>query len=680
MAELGITALILGFLLCLYSAVGSVIGHYNQIPELINSGRRALYVTGAASVISGLALLYSFLQNDFSIEYVQRHSNIVLDRGFTLVAFYAGNEGSLLFILIVLSLLSIAAIYWAPKRFSESLPFTVAILATTQAFYFMTLTFFANPFSPIDGPLPADGQGLNPLLEHPGMYSHPPIIMTGLVSITIPFAYAIGAIISGKYRDEWVDLARMYSIGVWCVLGVGLLLGAWWAYTILGWGGYWSWDPIENVALMPWLVMTAFIHSIMVQKRRGMFRMWNIILLNIAFVLAQLGMFINRGGPVVSVHSFASSTLGVVFLSFMVLSFVFAFGVFIWRYPKLKSDRNIESFLSREASFLVNNFLLLSIMLVTLWGVLFPLFSDLARDVSVTVAAPYFNRVNGPLLLCLIAIMGIGPLLPWRKATRRSIKNWFLWPSLAGLGTLLGLFAIGIQEPIAIIAFGLITFVITSIFEEWVRGTRSRHRSGENWVVAFWRLINGNRPRHGGYIAHLAILAFSIGVVGTHFFDQRTDVALKPGESVILDDYRLEFIDSERETRIDRQAQWANLNAYKIERSQYDKDDSDYRVSGSVYFLDGETYSGDKFLGEIKPWQAFYPAYNQVSVRSGIRSTIKEDLYIIPSNFNSDGSIALRISINPLAMWLWISGPILLIGTVIALWPAKTFRTNNKKE
>lgn len=670
MAELGVIALLLGFALSAYAAAGSVLGQIRGIPELIVSSRRSIYLSAAASTAAALALLTAFLQNDFSIQYVHDHSNTVLGRGFTLVAFYSGNAGSLLYILMALALMSAAAVIWAPKRFARSLPYTIAVLAGTQFFYYLVLIFFASPFEAFNGPTPTEGLGLNPLLEHPGMYSHPPIIMAGLVGITIPFAYAAGALISGNYGDDWVDIARVSGILIWGVLGLGLLIGAWWAYTILGWGGYWSWDPIENVAFMPWLVMTAFIHSIMVQKRRGMFRMWNVALLNIAFVLAQLGMFINRGGPVVSVHSFASSSLGAIFITFMMVSLVFAFGVFLWRYPQLKSDRTVESFLSREASFLVNNFLLLAVVAVTLWGVVFPVFSDLARDVSVSISAPYFNRVNGPLLLAMIAIMGVGPLLPWRRTSARSVRNWFIWPTLGGIAVIVGLFASGISEWVAVIAFGIVAFVAVAIAEEWWRGTAARHRSGDNWLAAFWKLLNGNRPRHGGYIVHLAVLALAIGIIGTQFFDQRVDVALLPGESAVIDNYRVEFVEVIEGARADRITTEAKLNIYQIDRSQYDEDANGYSTGRNKYDLNGNSYPGDRQIGTLEPWQGFYPAFNQVSVRSGIRSTLLEDLYLIPSNFNADGSVALRMSINPLAMWLWISGPIFILGTVVALWPA----------
>ncbi|MCI0872849.1 MAG: cytochrome c biogenesis protein CcsA [Chloroflexi bacterium] len=670
MADLGAMALLLGLALSAYSVIGSAIGVKIGMPALIVSARRALYMTTLAAAVASAALINAFVQNDFSIKYVADHSNSVMERAFVWVAFYSGNAGSLLYIVLALSIMSALAIRFAPKRMAPSMPWTIAVLAVVQLFYFFVLSFFASPFELLET-IPVDGRGINPLLTHPGMFSHPPMLMGGLIAITIPFAFASGALISGNYGDDWVDVARVSAILSWGVLGAGLLLGAWWAYTILGWGGYWAWDPIENVALMPWLVLTAFIHSIMVQKRRGMFRMWNVALLNIAFVLAQLGMFINRGGPVVSVHSFASSTLGVIFLSFMLLSLVFAFGLFLWRMPQLKSERAMESFMSREASFLVNNFLLLSVVAVTLWGVVFPLFSDLARDVSVSVSAPYFNRANGPILLGIVLMMGVGPLLPWRKSSARSLKKWFIWPVAIGVLTIVVLVAFGVKRPVAIFSFGVVAFVATSIMQEWWRGTAARHRGGENWALAWWRLVNGNRPRHGGYIVHLSILMLGLGIIGTNFYQQRTDGALALGESLVIDNYRIEYVDNGNSNRPDRIAQWADLSIYRIDTADYATEISFARAQGSDGFTlkDSTPRPNDRLIGQIQPWHGFYPDFNMASVRSGIRSTIVEDLYVIPRDFLSDGRVSLAVSINPLAWWLWASGPFFILGTMVALWP-----------
>jgi len=679
MADLGAIALLIGLGLTAYSALGSVIGAKIGLPELIVSARRALYMSILSSSVASAALIAGFVQNEFAIKYVADHSNTVMDRAYVWVAFYSGNEGSLLYIVLVLSIISAISVRFSPKKLARSIPWTVAILAGVQFFYFFVLSFFANPFELLET-IPSEGRGINPLLTHPGMFSHPPLLMGGLIAITIPFAFSSGALLAGDYGDNWVDVARISAILGWGVLGAGMLLGAWWAYTILGWGGYWAWDPIENVALMPWLVMTAFVHSIMVQKRRGMFRMWNVALLNIAFVLAQLGMFINRGGPVVSVHSFAASSLGMIFLGFMLFALVFAFTLFLWRMPHLKSARAMESFISREASFLVNNFLFLAVMGITLWGVLFPLFSDLARDVSVSVSAPYFDRANGPVLLGIVVMMGVGPLLPWRKASSRSLKQWFIWPTAVGILTILVLLGLGVNRPVAIFSFGVIAFVALAILEEWARGTVARHRIGENWVKAWWKLVNGNRPRHGGYIVHISILMLGLGIIGTNFYQQRTDGALEIGQSLVIDNYRIEYVDNGNSSRPDRIAKWAEISVYNIDVNNYESEKAAAKAQGSTGFtLDDSTLRpGDRLISQIEPWHGFYLDFNMASVRSGIRSTIVEDLYVIPRDFLPDGRVSLAVSINPLAWWLWAAGPIFIIGTMVALWPQAADNPHNR--
>ena len=679
MADLGTMALLIGLGLNAYSVSGSVIGAKIGLPELIVSARRALYMSILSSSVASAALIAGFVQNEFAIKYVADHSNTVMDRAYVWVAFYSGNEGSLLYIVLILSIISAISVRYSPKKLARSIPWTVAILAGVQLFYFFVLSFFANPFELLEI-IPAEGRGINPLLTHPGMFSHPPMLMGGLIAITIPFAFSSGALLAGDYGDNWVDVARISAILGWGVLGAGMLLGAWWAYTILGWGGYWGWDPIENVALMPWLVMTAFVHSIMVQKRRGMFRMWNVALLNIAFVLAQLGMFINRGGPVVSVHSFAASSLGMIFLGFMLFALVFAFTLFLWRMPHLKSARAMESFISREASFLVNNFLFLAVMGITLWGVLFPLFSDLARDVSVSVSAPYFDRANGPVLLGIVVMMGVGPLLPWRKASSRSLKQWFIWPTVVGILTILVLLGLGVKRPVAIFSFGVIAFVALAILEEWVRGTVARHRLGENWATAWWKLVNGNRPRHGGYIVHISILMLGLGIIGTNFYQQRTDGALEIGQSLVIDNYRIEYVDNGNSSRPDRIAKWAEISVYSIDVNNYVSEKAAAKSQGSTGFtLDDSTLRpGDRLISQIEPWHGFYLDFNMASVRSGIRSTIVEDLYVIPRDFLPDGRVSLAVSINPLAWWLWAAGPIFIVGTMVALWPQATDKPHNQ--
>ena len=670
MSEVGSIALALGICVSAYALVGSLIGIRSNVPELIISSRRAIYMSLLAASAASLALLIAFMTNDFTIKYVYENSNTVMGRGYTLVAFYAANEGSLLYITLALTLMSTLSIRFAPQRFDKALPYTTAILATAICFFFTTMLLVANPFDLLDFDA-TDGRGINPLLLHPGLYSHPPLTMAGLIGISIPFAFSTGALISGEYGDDWVDIARVFAIIMWGLLGIGMLIGAWWAYTILGWGGYWGWDPIENVALMPWLVLTAFIHSIMVQRRRGMFRMWNIVLIDIAFILSLLGVSINRGGTVVSVHSFAESSLGLLFLGFMILSLVFAFSIFLWRYPKLQSERAVESFLSREASFLVNNFLLLVVTSVTLWGVLFPLFSNLARDVDVSVSAPYFNRVNGPVLLTIIIIMGIGPLLPWRRTSARSLKRWLIPPSIAALAVVAIFMLSGTTEFWAVIGFAAVSFAAVAVLEEWWLGSLSRVRNlDESVPVAWWRLINGNRPRHGGYIVHLAVLSVAIGVIGTQFFDQRYDAAIMPGESIVIDNYRIQFLERRVDDRPDRVAQWADINVYSINPDDYTVERNNAAIEGrSGFVVNTDARNGDRLIGKLAPSYEQHRNFELISVRSGIMTSPLEDLYVIPRDFLQDGRVSLAVSINPLAVWLWIAGPIFILGTMVALWP-----------
>ena len=428
----------------------------------------------------------------------------------------------------------------------------------------------------------------------------------------------------------------------WVLLASGLLLGSWWAYTILGWGGFWFWDPVENAAFMPWLGLTAFVHSIMVQKRRGMFRMWNVVLINVAFGLALYGMFMNRGGPVPSVHSFGASTLGWIFLVFLAVGVLVPFVVFFWRYPIMKSAQTLDSMLSREAAFLVNNLLLLAVAFITLWGTVYPLVSRLVTGEEISVARPFYDQVNGPLLLGLLFLMGVGPLLPWRRATPASVRRALLPPATAVVLVVILLIGLGMREQFALIGFGLGTLVATGIFMEWYRGTASRHRSSnENYPLAFFRLIAANRPRYGGYVVHLAVVMVALGVIGTTFFNTQKDVVLSPGEIVTIKDFEIRYLGTTSEP--------------KGNRTEF--------VSSIEVYRDG------KLLDTLNPNRSFYPSFNMAATRAAIRSTPVEDLYLVPSENLPDGSVGLRILVNPLIWWMWVAGPVLVVGTLISLWP-----------
>ena len=643
MADLGAISLWIALALAAYSTVGSVAGKLRLSPALVESAQSAMYAAGLALMVATLSLVVSFISRDFEIAYVAAHSDLAMANKFTWVAFYAGNEGSLLYIATILSIMSAVAVWRAPEKFKDALPYTTAILMLTLTFFVAVMAVMANPFDKLPF-VPLDGDGINPLLTHFGMFFHPPALMAGLIGITVPFAFAIGSLLAGKTGDEWVDAGRVWGMVSWVLLAGGLLLGSWWAYTILGWGGFWFWDPVENAAFMPWLGITAFIHSIMVQKRRGMFRMWNIVLINVAFGLALYGMFMNRGGSVPSVHSFGASQLGWIFLLFLAVGVIVPFAIFIWRYPLLKSVQNLDSMLSREAAFLVNNMLLLAIAFVTLWGTVYPLLSRLTNDEEITVARPFYDQVNGPLMLGLVFLMGVGPLIPWRKAGMASLRRSLLPPVVGGLLTVGILAALGLHKDYALIAFGLATFVTTGILMEWFRGTRSRRRnSEENYVTAFFRLIAANRPRYGGYIVHLSVVMVTLGIVGTSFFGVQRDVVLSIGESTTINDYELVYL--------------GTVEVQKSNRTEF--------TSTVQVFRDGE------LLDTLRTKRAFYPSFNMAATAAAIRSTPVEDLYVVPSENLPDGSVGFRVLVNPLIWWMWVAGPVMVLGTVIALWPQK---------
>ncbi len=656
MGDLGAISLWLALALAAYSSIGSVAGKVRGSLALVESAQAAMYATVVALVVATLSLVVSFVARDFEIAYVARHSDLAMPDRFTWVAFYAGNEGSLLYIAMVLSVMACIAVWRAPERVRDALPYTTSVLMLVLAFFLAVTAVMANPFEKLPF-VPADGEGINPLLTHFGMFFHPPALMAGLVGITIPLAFAVGSLLARKTGDEWVDVGRVWGIISWALLAAGLLLGSWWAYTILGWGGYWFWDPVENAAFMPWLALTAFIHSIMVQKRRGMFRMWNIALINVAFGLALYGMFMNRGGSVPSVHSFGASSLGWVFLLFLAIGVIVPFVIFFWRYPLLKSAQNLDSMLSREAAFLVNNLLLLAIAFVTLWGTVYPLISRLTSGEEITVARPFYDQVNGPLMLGLVFLMGIGPMLPWRRANWASIRRALVVPLAVGVLTAAVLVAAGLRPTTdsgayALAGFCLAAFVAAGILMEWYRGARARVRAlsasgrGPAWAAldyasAFVHLIWANRPRYGGYIVHLSVLMVMLGVVGTSFFNSQKDVVLSPGETATIENYVIRYL--------------GTAVVPLGNRTEF--------ISSVEVYRDGE------LLDTISPNRAFYPGFNMASTRAAIRSTPVEDFYVVPSENLPEGDVGFRLLVNPLIWWMWVAGPVMILGTVIALWP-----------
>ena len=525
MALIGTSLIYISLVATFYALVTSLIGVRLGNNKLNLSSRNTVLLLSVFLLAATLILVISFVNNDFGIRYVSEHSSLAMKPIYTWVAFYAGNEGSLLYVVVVFAVM--CAIYNMSKS-SKSLKGTNIILMSIMAFFVLILSTLANPF--VENIfVPEDGRGINPLLTHPGMFFHPPMLMAGLIGTAIPFAIVNGLLITKTNIDQQIDVIRVWVIVIWAILAIGLLLGSWWAYTILGRGGYWAWDPIENVALMPWLTLTGFLHSIMAQKRRGVFRIWNIVLIDIAFCLSLFGIFINRGGPVPSVHSFASSDLGWILLLFMFVAVLFSIITLTLRLKFVKSSNEIESILSREASFIYNNILLLGVTFVTFWGVIYPLISDITQGKTVTVAAPFYNQINGPLLLTLLALMGIGPLLPWRNSSAKTLLMAIRTPAVFSILLTFILIILGITKIYPLVSFFICTFVLICIIREFISGTIVRFKHGENIIAAFINFISSNRPRYGGYVVHIAIILLAIAVTGSSLYKIQKDIVLSKG-------------------------------------------------------------------------------------------------------------------------------------------------------
>jgi cytochrome c-type biogenesis protein CcmF len=643
MATLGQICIIGAFGLAVYAIVSSIAGVRVRNRELTASGQHAAWAVTGLITAASVTLLAALAVHDFSLRYVWEHSSRAMSMDLVLAAFYSGQQGSLLYWAWTLAIFS-AIVLWQQRRPGPHrvfMPYVVAVLMVVEAFMTLLLGFVATPFEALPRP-PADGVGLNPLLYDPGMRIHPPMLLAGLMSWSVPFAFAIAALATGKLDKDWIAVSRRYAMVAWVILGLGNILGAWWAYHVLGWGGYWGWDPVENVALMPWLVGTAFIHSIQMQERRGMLKAWNLLLIMVAFFLSIFGTFVVRSGILASVHAFALSAIGPYFLTFLALVIGGSLGLFFWRQPRLRSDNQLDSLLSREASFLINNLLFLGIVFAIFWGTIYPLVAEAVANEKVSVGPPYFKQVAGPLLGAVVLLMGIGPLMPWRRASREHLLNNFLIPVA---GTAIGLAVLlieGIRDPFAALGFGLCLFVLGTILQEFIRGALARHHAtGENYVLAVGGLIRRNNRRYGGYIVHLAMLLIGAGVIGSQVYQQQTQATLAPGESVSLAGYTViaQGIDSN------------TLPGVKV-------------IDG-VLSVNGE---------DLRPAKQFFDNFpQQPSTKVGLRSTPFEDLYVVLAGWEGDGptaKISLAIFVNPLVSWIWTGGVLLLLGTIITLWPA----------
>src|SRR5829696_6455908 len=651
MTLLGQFALWAAFAIGLWCVLLSFSGRWEGRPELSATIVRSVYAVFGCLVVASLALWQGLVTHDFNIEYVWAYTSRNLPSSYIFSAFWAGQKGSLLYWAVVLSLFASAAQLLTPRRYAHLMPYVAGVTSAVVTFFVSVMIFVGNPFERL-GFTPADGRGLNPQLQNIGMVIHPPMLYLGYISLTIPFAFAVAALLSRRLDTGWIHAIRKWTLVSWLFLSIGITLGMWWAYVELGWGGYWAWDPVENASFLPWLTMTAFLHSVMIQEKRGMLKRWNFGLIIGTFLLSIFGTFITRSGVIASVHSFTQSNVGYFFLAFLVVICVLGFTLLYTRWPLLEAEVRLEPMLSREAAFLFNNLLLVGIAFSVLWGTLFPILSELVKGTKITVGPPFFNRVNVPLGLLLLGLTGVGPLIAWRKASTANLRRQFIVPVAAGGVTLMLLLAVGMRDFYALMAVALAGFVAGTIGQEFYRGIRARRRMhGESAVLAFGRLIGRNRRRYGGYIVHAGILIYFVAFAGMAFRRQQ-EATLKPGESVEM---RSPFGHTYRFTHVGI-SQYEALNRI---------------VSGATVEVRKDGDSPRLMTSEKRQHvDSFKRPTFEPSTEVAIHSTLQEDLYIVFAGaVNGTEEAVYRFNINPLVWWVWFGGFVLILGGLVTMWP-----------
>ena len=643
MAELGRAALVLTFGLVVYALVAGAYAAAARRRRLARSAQNALLGAFVSTAVAAAVLWAAFARRDFSFTYVADHSALKLPLAYRLSAFWGGQEGSLLLWLLILSGFSAAAVLLDRRATRELLAWVTPVLGGVACFFAFMLVFVASPFGTQTPP--ADGLGLNPSLQNPYMLAHPPMLYLGYVGLTIPWAFGMGALLSGRTDERWIVATRRWTLAAWMFLGIGQLLGSHWAYVEVGWGGYYAWDPVENAALMPWLAATAFLHSVMIQEKRGMLRVWNMLLVILAFGLSLFGTFLTRSGVINSIHSFTQSSIGPWFLGFIGVVVAFSLTLVFWRLPLLRSKTKLESLVSREATFLYNNLLLVALTLTILWGVTFPILSEAVRGTAITVSKPYYNFFLRSFGLPLLLLMGIGPLVPWRRASLRSLERTFLWP--LGVAVACGVVIVALgggSSKVGLITYTFAAFVAASIALEFVRGTRARHAlTGGSWVVAFGGLVARNRRRYGGYVVHAAVVLLAVGIAGSSLYQTVREQKLQRGQAMTVAGYTL---------------------LYRSFATKQGPNSTESRALLAVS-------RGKHSLGTLDPGKNFYPVEQQTSNEVAIRSNwaTGEDLYVIADQIDSDGSVYFKVLVKPAVNLIWLAGFVFVLGSVIALWP-----------
>jgi cytochrome c-type biogenesis protein CcmF len=656
MANFGNFCLLFALCLSVYALFASLIGAGQRRPGIVRSAERAVFAATASVSLAFISLLYLLLTNDFSTSHVASSSSRNLPILYKIAAVWGAHDGSMLLWVFFTSVFCAFVVYQNRFRYRDMMPYVLAVLMFDLSFFLSLNLFLSNPFTQLvqvfsDGTMqkfvPADGSGLNPLLQYWAMVIHPPILYLGFIGFLVPFAFAIAALVTRQLGNTWIRTTRRWTLLTWLLLGVGLILGAKWAYVVLGWGGYWGWDPVENSSLMPWLVGTAFLHSVIVQERRGMLKVWNILLIVITYLLGIFGTFITRSGIVSSVHAFADSNLGKFFIAYMAIIFFGSLYLIIDRRSYLESERRLDSVLSKESAFLFNNLVLVVSCFAVFWGTMFPVFSQWIKQTKITVGPPFFDKINLPIGLLLLLLTGIGPLFAWRKTSLESLRKAFLGPVVVSAATCLVLLAGGMRNFYTVVCLTLSAFVLTTIIEEFYKGAMIRVRSkGENFFAAVANLTLKNKRRYGGYIVHLAIVVIFVGLSGNAFNREETG-QLTAGQEMKIGDYSLKMAGFHQGQTSNYQYGQVVLNAYK----------------------DG------KLVRTLKPEKRiFKTGEQQATTTVALYSTPKEDLYVVFAGISETSKYEITAHVNPLVFWVWFGAAIMFIGSVITLLPDRGSR------
>ncbi len=648
MSEIGRLAIVLGFIVALWGTAASILGGLRRDKSLVASGTHAAYAFSALTGIAVLALLQLLLTRDFNVEYVASYSSSTLPFWYTVAALWGGMKGSLLWWTFILAVCNAVVQFQNRRKNRDQMPYVTATMLVTGGFFLSLLVFVTDPFERLPF-TPTEGSDLNPLLQNYWMTIHPPSLYIGFVSTTVPFAFAVAALVTGKLGDAWIRTTRRWALFSWFFLSLGNLFGAAWAYVVLGWGGYWAWDPVENAAFMPWLTASAYLHSVMIQEKKDMLKVWNMVLVILTFALTIFGTFLTRSGVISSVHSFTQSGIGPFFLIFLGVVLSIALGLLIWRLPLLKSKNELESIFSREATFLLNNLMFVGIAFTVFWGTMFPVLSEWVRGVKITVGPPFFNQVNAPLALGLIFLMGVGPVIAWRRASWSSLKRAFAVPVFAGVGTGMIALVAGAGNFYAIVAFSIAAFALATVLTEFWKGMRVRQAMmGEAPWTALSRLIGKNRRRYGGYVVHVAMTMVFVGIVASSVFKIEKQIGLEIGQSVEIGGYSVRFEGVEDESTPHVEIRKARLSVWD----------------------DGIE------LGDVFPEKRFYKKPQQPTTEVAIWSTIGSDLYTVLGTYDPQTKVGVfQIFLNPMISWMWIGGFVLAFGTAICVWPSYAERT-----